>query len=78
MHTRLGGSPPGERVRTYLVRLFDRVVTERVEDRVGRRLEATVDVLTDPALIEDLRQADAQPDQEARPYDEIRRDLGLA
>jgi hypothetical protein len=40
-------------------------------------LEATLDVLTDPKLMDDLRRADLQADEDARPY-EIRRDLGLA
>lgn len=67
---------------TYVVRLFDRVVTERAasraESRVERRLEATLDVMTDPKLMDDLRRAEGQADEDARPYDEIRRDLGLA
>jgi len=46
--------------------------------RLRERLEATLDVLTDPALMRDLAHADSQPDEDARPYDEIRRDLGLA
>lgn len=33
----------------------------------------TLRVLTDRGLMEDLRRADDQPDDEARPYDEIRR-----
>jgi hypothetical protein len=70
-----------ERVRGKLLELFDRAterLESRIEHRVTERLEATADVLTDPALIEDLKQADAQADEDARPYDEIRRDLGLA
>lgn len=61
----------------YLDRLFDRL-GDRVGDRVVERLEATIDVLTDPDLMNDLRQADSQPDEEARSYDEIRRRRGIA
>jgi alkanesulfonate monooxygenase SsuD/methylene tetrahydromethanopterin reductase-like flavin-dependent oxidoreductase (luciferase family) len=39
---------------------------------------ATVEVLDDPELMAALRESDAQPDDDARSYDEIRRDLGLA
>jgi hypothetical protein len=65
----------------YFCRLLDRAterVEARVENRLASRLDATLDVLTDPKLMEDLRRADAQADEDARPYDEIRRDLGLA
>jgi hypothetical protein len=65
-------------VREYLVRLFDRAVTERVENRVEKKLEATFDIITDEKLMADLRRADQQADEDARPYDEIRRDLGRA
>jgi len=61
-----------------LDRLFDRLVGERVGDRVADRLEATLDVLTDPDLMGDLRRAGAQPDEDARPYEEIARDLDRA
>jgi len=50
----------------------------RVEYRVTERLEATADVLADHDLMNDLARADTQSDNDARPYDEIRRDLGLA
>ena len=69
---------PVERMRNYLLRLFDRAVTERVEHRLVERLEASVDVLTDRELMADLRRADAQADEDARSYDEVRRDLGIA
>jgi hypothetical protein len=65
------------RLSRYLDRLFDRL-GERVGDRVADRLEATLDVLTDPDLMGDLRRADAQPDEDARPYNEIARDLDRA
>ena len=65
------------RVSRYLDRLFDRL-GERVGDRVADRLEATLDILTDPQLMGDLRRADAQPDEDARPYEEIARDLDRA
>jgi hypothetical protein len=70
-----------ERMRGYLLRLLDRATERlegRVEHRLTERLEATLDVLTDPKLMRDLEHADAQPDDDARPYNEIRRDLGLA
>jgi hypothetical protein len=70
-----------ERMRGYLLRLLDRATERlegRVEDRVTERLDATLDVLTDPKLMDDLRRADSQADEDARPYNEIRRDLGLA
>ncbi|MBI4349172.1 MAG: hypothetical protein HY553_20205 [Elusimicrobia bacterium] len=66
-----------EHLSRYLDRLFTRL-EERVETRVVERVEATLDVLTDPALMADLRRADAQPDEDARPFEEIGRDLGRA
>jgi hypothetical protein len=65
-------------VREYLIRLFDRALTDRVEDRVEKKLAATFEIVTDEKLMADLRRADQQADEDARPYDEIRRDLGLA
>jgi hypothetical protein len=44
---------------------------------VTERLEATIDVLTDSELMVGLERADSQADEEARPYEEIRRDLEL-
>ena len=70
-----------ERMRGYLLRLLDRAterLEERVEHRLTERVEATIDVLADPKLMGDLERADAQADEDARSYDEIRRDLGLA
>ena len=61
----------------YIERLFDRL-GDRVGDRVAERLEATIDVLTDPELMSALREADSQPDEEARSFDEIRRQRRLA
>lgn len=66
-----------ERMSRYLDRLFSRI-EERVESRVVERVEATLDVMTDSALMEDLRRADAQPDEDARPYEEITRELDRA
>ena len=50
------------------------ILTERdyKEDR------ATMEVLEDGEAMDSLRRADAQPDSEARSYDEIRHELGLA
>jgi hypothetical protein len=65
-------------MRGYLLRLLDRAterLEERVEHRLTERVEATLDVLSDPKLMGDLARADAQADEDARPYDEIRRDL---
>ena len=81
MRSGLRESAVAERMRSYLLRLLDRATERlegRVEHRLTERLEATLDVLTDPKLMRDLEHADAQPDEDARPYDEIRRDLGLA
>ena len=81
MGTGLKESAALERLRGKLVELFDRATERlelRIEHRVTQRLEATGDVLSDPELMEDLRDADTQSDEDARPYDEIRRDLGLA
>ncbi|MEJ7566993.1 MAG: hypothetical protein WKF41_01900 [Gaiellaceae bacterium] len=66
-----------EHLSRYLDKLFTRVES-RVEARVVERVEATIDVLSDPALLDDLRRADKQPDEEARPFNEIARDLGRA
>jgi hypothetical protein len=46
--------------------------------RLTERLRATLDVLTDQRLLDDLERSDSQPDEAARPYEEVRRDLGLA
>jgi hypothetical protein len=77
MGIRTSENPVVARVSRYLDRLFDRL-GDRVGDRVADRLEATVDVATDPMLLKDLHEADAQADEDARPYDEIRREVGLA
>ena len=81
MRADLRESSAVRRMTGYFCRLLDRAterVEARVENRLASRLDATLDVLTDPKLMEDLRRADAQADEDARPYDEIRRDLGLA
>ncbi len=62
------------RLSSYLDKLFDRL-GERVGDRVAERLEATWDAMTDRELMDDLRRADKQPDEDALPYEEIRRTL---
>jgi hypothetical protein len=56
----------------YLDKLLDRV-GERVAERVVERLEATLDVLSDRELLDDLKRADQQPDEEAVPLDAVRR-----
>jgi len=61
-----------ERLSRYWDKLFERI-EDRVEGRVVKRVEATLDVLTDRDLMDDLRRADAQPDSEARSFEEIRR-----
>lgn len=73
------------RMSGYLDRLFSRVgqrvenrLVERVEHRVVERVEATLDVLSDHALLEDLQKADAEPDEEARPLEEVMRELDRA
>jgi hypothetical protein len=38
-----------------------------------RRLEAALDVLSDPKLLEGLERADSQPDEAARPLEEVLR-----
>ena len=43
-----------------------------------RSLAATVDVLSDPTLMVDLRTSDQELDRDAQPYEEIRRKLGLS
>jgi hypothetical protein len=71
-------------------RLAERVA-DRLADAVTRRSSAvvlteqeyreyieTMEVLEDEEAMLALREADKQPDDEARPYDEIRRELGLA
>jgi hypothetical protein len=76
----------------YLDNLLDRVadrlaprIEDRVRDEVVPRIQAeyeswlaTIDVMADVELVEDLRVADAQGDEDAQDYEEIRRELGLA
>lgn len=38
----------------------------------------TAEVLDDEQALEDLRLAEQEPNEQARPYEEIRRELGLA
>ena len=75
------------RVSRYLERIFD-PLADRVADKVVDRLSetlaeveahvATLEVLLDDEAMDDLRAADAASDEDARPYEEIRRELGLA
>jgi hypothetical protein len=71
-------------------RVADRVA-DRLADAVSRRSHAvvlsereyaeyvaTVEVLDDPELMAAMRESDKQADEDARSYDEIRRELGLA
>jgi hypothetical protein len=69
------------RLTSYLARLFEPVVTPIIEREVAERFEdylETMEILADPEAMESLRRAEAQPDDEARPYEDIRRELGLA
>ncbi len=69
------------RLSRYLHGLFSRVgdpVVEHLGERVWERVEATLDVITDPAALDDLRLAAEESDDAGRPYEEIRRDVGLA
>jgi hypothetical protein len=72
----------------YLDRLFARAadrLADQLAPRVAERLTedvdsliATAEVIADPELRADLRQADLEPDEDARSYEEIRRELHLA
>ena len=66
-------------------------VADRLADAVTRRSTAvvltereyaeylaTIEVLEDAAVMDALREAELQPDSDARSYDDIRRELGLA
>lgn len=37
-----------------------------------------MEIVSDPEVMEDLRMAALTPDEEARDYDEVRREIGLA
>jgi hypothetical protein len=52
-------------------------VAERLTEDVDS-LIATAEVIADPELRADLLQADLEPDDDARSYEEIRRELHLA
>jgi hypothetical protein len=63
-----------EAVGEEMTHFFDLLlapVERRVETRVMERVEATLDVLSDPQLLEHLRKADLQPDAEARPLEDF-------
>lgn len=66
-------------------------VADRLADALTRRsavvvldaetyedYRATVETLEDPEAMESLRRAEAESDEDARPYEDIRRELGLA
>jgi hypothetical protein len=66
----------------YLDRLFSGVA-DRIADRVADRLSdewrlESFELLIDPDAMEDLRRAARESDEDARPYEEVRRELGLA
>jgi hypothetical protein len=73
-----------DRMSRYIDRLFASVA-ERVADRVSDRLDhriseleahlATIEVAMDAEAMADLREA--EPDDEAVPYDVVRKELGL-
>lgn len=70
-----------ERVTQALARLFEPLVKPMIDRAFEERFEdymETMEILSDPETMEALSRADAQPDDEARPYEEIRRELGLA
>jgi len=64
-----------QRLADSLTRRTGAVVLSEEEYREYR---ATMEVLEDPIAMEALRRADEEPDEDARPYEEIRRELGLA
>jgi hypothetical protein len=68
----------------YLLRLLD-ATADRIADRVADRLATdykaqmeTLEVLKDDEAMEDLRRASQEPDEDAQPYEDVRRELGLA
>lgn len=71
------GNAVTERLSRYVDKLFEHLA-DRLAPHIAERLEATLDVLTDPGALDDLRLAAEESDDEARPYEEIRRELGLA
>jgi hypothetical protein len=77
-------SAVGERLTGYLLRLLD-ATADRIADRVADRLATdykaqleTLEVLKDDGAVEDLRRASQEPDEDAQPYEDVRRELGLA
>ncbi len=56
-------------------------VREQVIPQIREEYEswlATIETMTDSELASDLRMADAEGDEDAQDYEEIRRELGLA
>jgi hypothetical protein len=86
------GNQVKERLNKYLDSLLDRAaerlaprVADRVADEIAPRIReeydawlATIEVMADADLVSDLRDADAEGDDDAQDYAEIRRELGLA
>jgi hypothetical protein len=74
------------RARRYLDRLLDdlaRKLAPRVADEIAPRFNreieswvATLEVMSDPALMADLQRANKEPDEDAQPYEEVRRGRG--
>jgi hypothetical protein len=73
-----------DRLNRYLDRLLDKTaerLAPRVADRVAEDLDAriaTLEVLTDPEAMDDLRAATEASDDELVDYDVVRREVGLA
>jgi hypothetical protein len=73
-----------ERLSSYIDRLLVGVadrIAERVADRLATDYKAqleAVEVLRDDEAVEDLRRASQEPDEDAQPYEDVRRELGLA
>ncbi len=61
------------RLRGRIFGSLEQRVEARVETRVMQRIEATLDVITDQKLLEDLRRADSQPDEDATPLEDLLR-----
>jgi hypothetical protein len=72
----------------YLDSLLDRAAQKlapRVADQLVPQMReeyeswlATIETMTDPQLVSDLREADSEGDEDSQDYEEIRRELGLA
>lgn len=72
----------------YLDSLLDRAaqkIAPRVADKLVPQMReeyeswlATIETMTDPELVADLREAASEADEDSQDYEEIRRELGLA